>query len=89
MDKVQTIEEFYKSKHGWLPDNLRNEIGHFNVFKLDSFLGKMAKALPYRKRDYFKISLIIGNSKVLYADKVIEVQKQALTFSNPQIPYTW
>ena len=33
--------------------------------------------------------LVIGNSKVHYADKVVEVQKQALSFSNPQIPYKW
>jgi hypothetical protein len=33
--------------------------------------------------------LIKGNSKVYYADKVIEVQKQAISFSNPQIPYKW
>jgi AraC family transcriptional regulator, transcriptional activator of pobA len=35
------------------------------------------------------VMLIRGNSKVYYADKVIEVKKQALTFSNPQIPYKW
>lgn len=33
--------------------------------------------------------LIIGRSKVYYADKVVEIQKQALSFSNPQIPYKW
>ena len=33
--------------------------------------------------------LVIGNSKVHYADKVVEVQKQALSFSNPHIPYKW
>jgi hypothetical protein len=33
--------------------------------------------------------LVIGNSKVHYADRIIDVQKQALSFSNPQIPYKW
>jgi AraC-like DNA-binding protein len=33
--------------------------------------------------------LVIGNSKVHYADKVVEVNKQALSFSNPHIPYKW
>ena len=33
--------------------------------------------------------LVVGSSKVHYADKVIIVQKQALSFSNPQIPYKW
>jgi AraC family transcriptional activator of pobA len=31
----------------------------------------------------------LANAEIHYADKVIEVQKQALVFSNPQIPYKW
>lgn len=89
MNKVETIEEFYKRKFNWMPENIRSDIGHFNVFKLDPFVGKNAKPVPYSRRDYFKIMLAIGNSKVHYADEVIEVQKQALSFSNPQIPYKW
>ncbi len=89
MSKVETIEEFYKSKFDWMPDNIRSEIGHFNVFKLDPFVGANAKPVPYKRRDYYKIMLVIGNGRVHYADKVVEVQKQALSFSNPQIPYKW
>jgi len=89
MDKVESIEEFYKRKFDWMPDNIRNEIGHFNVFKLDPFVGNRAKPVPYKKRDFFKITLVIGNSKVHFADKVVEVQQHALAFSNPQIPYKW
>jgi AraC family transcriptional activator of pobA len=33
--------------------------------------------------------LVKGNSSVHYADKVVEVDKQALSFSNPLIPYKW
>jgi AraC family transcriptional regulator, transcriptional activator of pobA len=89
MGKVETIEEFYKRKFDWMPDNVRNGIGHFNVFKLDPFVGDRAQPVPYKRRDYYKIMLVIGNSEVHYADKVIEVKKQALSFSNPQIPYKW
>jgi AraC family transcriptional activator of pobA len=89
MNKVETLEELYRQKFDWLPDNLKNEIGHFNVFKLEPFVGERAKSIPYKKRDYYKIMLVIGNGKVNYADKVVEVQKQALSFSNPQIPYSW
>lgn len=88
MDKVETIEAFYKGKN-WLPENLRHDIGHFNVFRLEPFVGANAKSVPYRRRDYFKITLVIGNGKVHYADKVVEVQQHALSFSNPQIPYSW
>ncbi len=89
MDKIETLEEFYKRKFDWMPDNLKNEIGHFNVFSLEPFVGDKAKPVPYKRRDFYKITLVVGNSKVHYADKVIEVKKQALSFSNPQIPYKW
>ncbi|HEY6976186.1 MAG TPA: helix-turn-helix transcriptional regulator [Chitinophagaceae bacterium] len=89
MRKIETIEEFYKRKFEWVPQDIRSDIGHFNVFKLDPFVGTNAKPVPYSRRDYFKIMLAIGNSKVHYADEVIKVKKQALSFSNPQIPYKW
>ncbi|MGD0581682.1 MAG: helix-turn-helix transcriptional regulator [Bacteroidales bacterium] len=89
MDKIETIEEFYKRKFDWMPDNIRNEIGHFNVFRLEPFVGDKAQPVPYKRRDFFKIMLVKGNSQVHYADKVVEVKKQALSFSNPLIPYKW
>jgi AraC family transcriptional activator of pobA len=89
MSKIESIQEFYKEKHEWMPDSLLNEIGHFNVFKLDPYVGSKARPVPYKRREYFKITLLVGNAEIHYADKVIEVQKQALVFSNPQIPYKW
>jgi AraC family transcriptional regulator, transcriptional activator of pobA len=89
MEKIESIEEFYKRKFGWLPDNLRNEIGHFNIFKLEPLAGDKPQLVPYKRRDFYKIMFVVGNSKVHYADKVVEVQQQALSFSNPQIPYKW
>src|ERR1019366_5439716 len=55
----------------------------------EPFVGDKAQPAPYKRRDYFKIMLVIGNSKVHYADKVVEVQNQALSFSNPHMPYKW
>lgn len=89
MNRTETIEDFYKTKLNWVPDTIRKEIGHFNVFRLDPFIGTGAKPVPYSRRDYFKISLIRGNNKIHYADKVIEIKKQALFFANPQMPYNW
>jgi AraC family transcriptional activator of pobA len=88
MRKVETIEEFYQRKFEGVPENIRSEIGHFNVFKLDPFVGNNAKPVPYIRRDYFKIMLVIGNYRMHHADEAIEIQKQALVFSNPQIPYS-
>ncbi|WP_337968835.1 helix-turn-helix transcriptional regulator [uncultured Flavobacterium sp.] len=89
MEKLESIEDFYLNKALFMPDNLKKEIGHFNVFVLDDFMGCSAKPIPYSRKDYFKISLIIGKNKVHYADKVVEIEKQALFFANPQIPYNW
>ncbi|GAB2606555.1 helix-turn-helix domain-containing protein [Spirosoma areae] len=89
MDMVESIEEFYNRKLDWMPDTIRNEIGHFNVFPLDPFVGDRAKPVPYKRRDFYKIMLSVGGSQVHYADKVVAVQKQALSFSNPQLPYKW
>lgn len=72
-----------------MPDNLKKEIGHFNVFRLDDFTGACAKPIPYSRKDYFKISLIIGKNLVHYADKTIEMNQPAMLFANPQIPYNW
>jgi AraC-like DNA-binding protein len=87
MEKIETIEEFYQRKFDWIPDNLRNEIGHFNVFEHEPVeLGK-TKPLPYKRRDFYKIMVVVGPIRMNYADRIISVQKQALFFSNPQIPY--
>lgn len=89
MKKAESLEDFYESKLNWIPDDLKKEIGHFNVFRLEPFVGSGAKPVPYSRRDYFKISLIKGNNRIHYADKVIEIEKQALLFANPQVPYNW
>lgn len=88
MGKIETIEEFYTRKFGEMPADIRKEIGHFNVFKLEPFVGNIAKPVPYGRRDYFKIMLVIGTYRMHFADQVVEIQKQALVFSNPQIPYS-
>lgn len=89
MNKHETIEDFYQLKLNWMPDNLGKEMGHFNVFKLEDFVAKYATSIPYNRKDFFKISFIIGKNRVHYADKTIEIEEQALFFANPQIPYNW
>lgn len=89
MDKTQSLEEFYQSKLNWIPENLKKEMGHFNVFKLDEFVGVHAKPIPYSRKDYFKISLIEGKNNIHYADKTVLIDDFALLFANPQVPYNW
>jgi AraC family transcriptional regulator, transcriptional activator of pobA len=87
VNKIETIEEFYKRKFDWIPENIKNEIGHFNVFQHEPVEPGKARLVPYKRRDFYKIMLVIGNIKMNYADKVVSINKQALFFSNPQIPY--
>lgn len=64
-------------------------IGHFNLFRLEPYVEGKPTNIPYKRRDFYKIMLVKGNSQVHFADKVVEIKKQALSFSNPQIPYKW
>ncbi|WP_350285441.1 helix-turn-helix domain-containing protein [uncultured Croceitalea sp.] len=89
MEKKVSLEDFYASTNQYVPENVRTGIGHFNVFKLDEFAGPKPKPMPFNRRDYFKISLVKGKSKVHYADKIVRVEEQVIVFSNPQIPYNW
>lgn len=85
----ESIEELYNRKFNWMPNNVGSEMGHFNVFRLEVGHNTKNAPLPYKKRDYYKITTLVGESKIHYADKVIEIDKQSLVFTNPQIPYRW
>jgi AraC family transcriptional activator of pobA len=89
MERTETLLEFYKRKFDWLPENIKNEIGHFNLFRHEPFVEGKPISIPYRRRDFYKINLVRGNSQVHFADQVVEIKKQALSFSNPLIPYKW
>jgi AraC family transcriptional regulator, transcriptional activator of pobA len=84
--KLESLEAFYKRKFDWIPENLSKDIGHVNVFRLPH---PATKPVPYRRRDFFKVTLCRGSSRIHYADKVFSFDKQALVFSNPFIPYKW
>jgi AraC family transcriptional regulator, transcriptional activator of pobA len=87
MEKIESIEAFYQRRFGWIPDNIRSEMGHFNVFA--HVPPDITKGNPpsYKRRDFYKIMWVEGNVDMQYADKVVNIKKQALFFSNPLIPY--
>jgi AraC-like DNA-binding protein len=87
--KTTSLEEFYKETAAILPVGINKEIGHFNVFRIEELTAHLKKktAMPYNRRAYYKISLIIGHNKAEYADKVIDIEKNALLFATPKIPY--
>ncbi len=63
--------------------------GQFNVFKLEPILAKNNQPTTYRARMHFKITLVKGRGVFHYADKSVVIKEQAISFSNPQIPYGW
>lgn len=86
--KHESIQEFYQrfsETKGTSFTPQFSSIGHFNVFQRSacSFL------TPYSRRDYYKISLVLGTGELHYANRWIKVDRPALLFSHPIIPYSW
>ena len=91
-----SIDEFYRQisrnedeLRSLLPGGITKEIGHFNVFNLGELIKRMSQkpAMPYNRRAYYKISLISGRNRAEYADKVIDIERNALLFATPKVPY--
>ena len=87
MESNESLKGFYERNAPNLASQCIgvSKMGHFNVFSREY----CSPLTPYSRRDYYKISLIIGKGKLHYADKWIKVDRPALLFSNPIIPYSW
>ncbi|RFZ81235.1 helix-turn-helix domain-containing protein [Mucilaginibacter terrenus] len=86
-----SIDQFYKESSAQLPEGISKDIGHFNVFETEKLFDKATgnRVMPYTRRAYYKISWIRGKSTAEYADKVIDIEENALLFATPKIPYHW
>lgn len=92
-----TLEDFYreiavklgKDVETLIPKGLHKDIGHFNVFDIAQTIERLraSSEMPYNRRKYYKISLIRGKNRAEYADKVISIEKNALLFATPKVPY--
>lgn len=92
-----SLEDFYreiavkmgKDVETLLPKGLHAAIGHFNVFDIAQTLERVrtTREMPYNRRKYYKISLIRGKNRAEYADKIISIEKNALLFATPKVPY--
>ncbi|KQS36749.1 AraC family transcriptional regulator [Pedobacter sp. Leaf194] len=89
----ETLQDFYNRLKITRPEiptpslGLVNDIGHFNVFNRAVVCTNTPSA--FSRRDFYKISLIIGNGILHYSDKQIEIRERALLFTNPNVPYAW
>ncbi len=84
-----SLEQFYRAKMQWMPTNLQQDLGHFNVFRSEAYVGPRARPIPYSRKDFYKISLVLGRNRYHYADKVVTIEEPALLFANPLVPYHW
>ena len=75
MKDSDSLEDFYRRKFDMMPDNFRKEIGHFNIFRLEPLEEGKPTKIPYKRRDFYKIMLVKGNSQVHYADRIVAVKK--------------
>lgn len=89
--EILSLQEFYQQTAALIPEGINREIGHFNVFKIDELIAgyKKTTVMPYNRRAYYKISMISGRNKAEYADKVVDIEQNALLFATPKIPYNW
>lgn len=66
--------------------NTELKLKGFNVFQIED--DKSATRI-YNRKDFYKICLTTGKSRIHYADKSFEANGTILFFGNPNIPYSW
>lgn len=49
---------------------------------------KSSNTIPYRRRDFYKVSLLRGEYIIHYMDESINVSGTSLSFFSPRVPYT-
>lgn len=85
---AESIPQFYKRIQ---PDNSQpatsysREKPYFNIFSRACNFG----TVQFSYREFYKVTLVIGVGRLYYADKWILVDRPALMFSNPLVPYAW
>lgn len=80
MDKSESVQEFLERQVASI-----DKSGQCYVFDRKIY---DASPASYRRRDFYKIMIIDGTVRFHYADKGILVDKPAMLFSNPMIPYS-
>ncbi|MCB0782599.1 MAG: AraC family transcriptional regulator [Flavobacteriales bacterium] len=68
------------------PFNADLKLKGFNVFPIEAD-GQATRT--YSRKDFYKICLTTGTSRIHYADRTFEAKGTVLFFGNPHIPYSW
>lgn len=85
MELKEDISTFYRRIHYVPGKYLAPDKPHINVFPRT-----FCRPFPaYSRRDYYKVTLILGEGRLEYNDRVIYVNRPALLFTSPLVPYSW
>lgn len=89
MDTIDNIADFYKKKELNIPTYFQWGAAHFDVMKIDTLKqrDKAISLLSFTRKNLYKIKLVKGKCKCIYADKTIEIEKFALGFISPMAPF--
>ncbi|WP_109700433.1 helix-turn-helix domain-containing protein [Chitinophaga deserti] len=68
------------------PYNNELKMKGFNAFRIES---DGSATRTYSRKDFYKICLTTGKSKIHYADRSFDMDGTILFFGNPHIPYSW
>ena len=66
--------------------NSQLKLRGFNAFQIESD-GNATKV--YSRKDFYKICITTGKSRIHYSDKTFDQDGTVLFFGNPHIPYSW
>lgn len=58
----------------------------FNIFRIEE---DSNATRIYSRKDFYKICLTTGKSRIHYADRTFDAEGTILFFGNPHIPYSW
>ena len=89
INKIQTLEEFYSERSLRKSDDLVSGIDYLNVFRIEENNANQLAPVPFNRKNFYKICLTKGKSKIHYAERSFEIKQYALLFANPLVPYKW
>lgn len=87
---LETISDYYRNpnhtkNYALAVENYECGKSHFNI-NLCKFCGFKT---PFNRRDYYKVSFIIGTGELKYGTHSIIIDKPALFLPCPTIPFEW
>jgi len=89
MAGTESLEEFYKKGHPWMPEAVQRDLGQFNALHWPDRPGTATGVVPFGRWDYHKITLMGGRYRLHFSDRTVETQPGSLLFSSPRVPYSW